>query len=76
MRVRLTGTQDECEQVIKVMRDMPAWEVLEVSGFYPNRGDSKLVRGYLDIRLLSNNPHFRPFDGGNENPSATPWGWD
>jgi len=66
MKVRLTGTQDECEQVVKIMRGVPTWEVLEVSSFYPNRGDSKLVRGYLDIRLLSNNPHYRPFNyGGN-----------
>lgn len=46
MKLRLMGTSDECAEVVAVLR--AGLDVREVSGDYPNRGDSTLVRVYVD----------------------------
>ena len=52
MKVRLTGTEDECARVAFLLRfGPPELEVLQVDGPYPNRGDSRQVRAYLELRL-------------------------
>ena len=50
MKVRLMGTADECAAGVEVIRGAGRFEVVEVSGAYPNRGDSRLVRVYVETR--------------------------
>ena len=52
MKVRLMGTEDECARVAFLLRfGPPELEVLAVDGPYPNRGGSRQVRAYLELRL-------------------------
>jgi hypothetical protein len=52
MKLRLTGTEDECARVAFLLRlGPPELEVLQVDGPYPNRGDPGQVRAYLELRL-------------------------
>jgi hypothetical protein len=52
MKVRLTGTEDECARLAFLLRfGPPELEVLQVDGPYPNRGDPRQVRTYLELRL-------------------------
>lgn len=46
MKFRIMGTSDECGAAVAVLR--AALDVREVSSPYPNRGDSTLVRVYVD----------------------------
>jgi hypothetical protein len=45
------GTPAECAALVAVLRDRT--EVREVSGVYPKRGDSHLVRVYVDLNPTS-----------------------
>jgi hypothetical protein len=50
--VRLVGTQAECARLVFLLRfGPPDLEVTEVSRPYPNRGDTKQVRVYLELRF-------------------------
>jgi hypothetical protein len=50
--VRLVGTKAECARLVFLLRfGPPDLEVVEVSRPYPNRGDSKQVRVYLELRF-------------------------
>lgn len=49
MELRITGTPTECEQAADVLRT--AFEVREVSRFYPNRGESSLGRVFVQVAL-------------------------
>jgi hypothetical protein len=52
MKIRLTGTQAECAKLAFLLRyGPPDLEVIQVSQPYPNRGDSHLVRVYLEARF-------------------------
>ena len=52
MKLRLTGTEDECARLAFLLRfGPPELEVLGVDGPYPNRGGSGQVRAYLELRL-------------------------
>jgi hypothetical protein len=52
MKLRLMGTEDECARVAFLLRfGPPELEVLQVDGPSPNRGDSRRVRAYLELRL-------------------------
>jgi hypothetical protein len=58
MKVRLIGTTGECARLAALLAlgppEGPAGvEVLEVTGPYPNRGDSTLVRLYLQVRVTA-----------------------
>ncbi len=55
MRLRLTGTQDECELLSGELRSRltDLAEVLEVSDFYRNRGATVLGRVYVEIRFTA-----------------------
>ncbi len=44
------GTADECAAGVEVIRGAGRFEVVEVSGAYPDRGDSRLVRVYVETR--------------------------
>jgi hypothetical protein len=57
MKLRIMGTEAECARLAFLLRFGPAnLEVLQVDGPYPNRGDSKQVRVYLEVRLHDVNP--------------------
>ncbi len=49
MKIRLSGTADECEQVLAILREHLA--VLDVSRPYPNRPPSPLQRVYVDAQI-------------------------
>jgi hypothetical protein len=52
MKIRLTGTEEECAKLAFLLRyGPPDLEVVEVSPPYPNRGDSTQVRVYLEARF-------------------------
>lgn len=50
MRFRLEGTPEEVEQAVEAMREV--FEVQEVSGFYPNRGQSVFGRVYVTAKPI------------------------
>ena len=49
MRLRLMDMPEQVEAVTAVLRR--AFDVVEESGQYPNRGASRMVRRYIDLRL-------------------------
>jgi len=49
VRIRLEGTPIECRQAVVAVGTV--LRVVSVSDPRPNRGESQLVRVYLDIRL-------------------------
>jgi hypothetical protein len=52
MKLRLQGTEAECAKLAFLLRyGPPDLEVVEVSPPYANRGDSALVRVYLEVRF-------------------------
>ena len=54
IKMRLMGTETDIEKWLWLMQKMNERgliEILETSNFYPNRGDSKLYRTYLEIDL-------------------------
>ena len=48
VKIRLMGTEAECVACVAVLREH--LHVVEVSPAYPNRGESALVRVYVDTR--------------------------
>lgn len=53
MKLRLMGTADECMAVLLALRTLPGLDLVDVAGPYPNRPPSRLVRLYLDARLIA-----------------------
>jgi hypothetical protein len=52
MKIRLTGTEAECAKLCFLLRYGPRdLEVIEVSQPYPNRGNRRQVRVYLEARF-------------------------
>jgi rRNA processing protein Krr1/Pno1 len=51
MKIRLTGLPAEIDQAVSVINDAQALDVIEVSNPYPNRGDSRQVRVYIEAQL-------------------------
>jgi hypothetical protein len=49
VKIRLEGTLEECQQVAPRLAEV--FEVVSVSDPYPNRGRSRVVRVYVEIRL-------------------------
>ena len=49
MRLRLHGTPAECE--VAARRLVEVFDVVSVSGPYPDRRSSRLVRVHLELRL-------------------------
>jgi hypothetical protein len=57
MKLRLMGTEAECARLTFLLRfGPPDLAVLQVSRPHPNRGASRQVRVYLDVRLHDVNP--------------------
>ncbi|MGH3218634.1 MAG: hypothetical protein ACRDPY_07975 [Streptosporangiaceae bacterium] len=50
MKIRFTGLADEIQPVIDALQETAILDVLEINGPYPNRGDSRMVRVYLEAR--------------------------
>jgi hypothetical protein len=48
VKIRITGTRGETDAAVDALRGV--LDVLEVSGFYPNRGDSQLGRVYVEAQ--------------------------
>lgn len=46
MKIRLEGTTDEVDAGVELVKQV--FDVREVSRFYPNRGESKLGRRYVE----------------------------
>jgi hypothetical protein len=73
MRLRLTGTQAECDQfVAELVAATAPGVVREVSGFYPNRGASRLGRVYLELALPPVTAVEAPSPPASPSLSATP----
>ena len=53
MKIRLSGLPAEINQAISLLTGTPALDVIEVSSPYPNRGDNRMVRVYIEVRLLA-----------------------
>jgi len=45
----MEGTAEECQQATPRLAEL--FDVVSISDPYPNRGQSRLVRVYLEIRL-------------------------
>lgn len=55
MKIRLMGTKEEIDLFIKSIDD----ELIdEISSFYPNRGNSKLGRVYIETHIKTDNKRF------------------
>ena len=48
MKIRLEGTPQECQQAAPLLGEV--LDVVSVSDPYPNRGQSRLVRVYVEVR--------------------------
>lgn len=48
MKIRLLGLPDECQAALELLRQHLV--VVQVDGPYSNRGDSRQVRLYVEIR--------------------------
>jgi hypothetical protein len=53
MKIRIMGLPGEVIPVIKALVDAEGLEVIEVSDSYPNRGDSRMVRVYIEAQPRS-----------------------
>jgi hypothetical protein len=51
MKIRLMGLPAEITQAVTVLNEADSLDVLEVSGPHPNRGDSRMVRVYIEAQL-------------------------
>jgi hypothetical protein len=51
MKIRIMGLPAEIEEVITALTDTTALDVIEVSDLYPNRGNSRMVRVYIEAQL-------------------------
>jgi hypothetical protein len=49
VKIRIEGTLEECQQATPQLAEV--FDVVSVSDPYPNRGRSRLVRVYVEIRL-------------------------
>jgi hypothetical protein len=51
VRIRLWGTEDECQRMAQLLIGAPGFEVVSVSEPRADRGASVLVRMYVETRL-------------------------
>lgn len=49
MKIRIEGTPQECQQATPRLAEV--FDVVSISQPYPNRGQTRLVRVYVEIRL-------------------------
>jgi len=51
VKIRLSGLPAEIDYAITVLTGTLALDVIEVSSPYPNRGDSRIVRVYIEAQV-------------------------
>jgi hypothetical protein len=51
MKIRLMGLPAEVTPIVRALQQTDALEVIQVDGPYPNRGDSRQVRVYIEAQL-------------------------
>jgi hypothetical protein len=51
MKIRIMGLPAEIDQAIKTLTQTEALDVTEISDPYPNRGNSRLARVYIEAQL-------------------------
>jgi hypothetical protein len=68
VKLRLHGTPTECDQAARRLAEV--FDVVAVSGPYPDRGPSRLVRAYLELRLHP--PAAPPAGPGQQPPREEP----
>jgi hypothetical protein len=51
VKIRITGLPGEVDQALAAITSVPSFDVIQADGPYPNRGSSRMVRVYLEIRL-------------------------
>ena len=51
MKIRLMGLPAEAGQAVTSICDAKVFDVIQVDGPYPNRGDSRMVRVYIEAQL-------------------------
>jgi hypothetical protein len=56
VKIRLMGLPAEVTTVLQALHDTRALELIEVSDPYPNRGDSRLVRVYIQAQPRAGTP--------------------
>jgi hypothetical protein len=54
VKIRISGLPGDVEEVTELVKSM--MHVIDVSGIYESRGDSKFVRRYLTVTSGSNRP--------------------
>ncbi len=69
MRLRLHGTPAECDHAARRLTEV--FDVVAVSGPYPDRGPSRLVRVYFELRL-DPAPPAAPAESGQQPPRGLP----
>ena len=52
MKIRLSGLPAEVDQAFSIIYDGEIFTVVQVDGPYPNRGNSRMVRLYVEVHLL------------------------
>jgi hypothetical protein len=50
MKIRIMGLPAEVTAVIQALNDTGSLDLIEVSDPYPNRGDSRMVRVYIEAQ--------------------------
>jgi hypothetical protein len=51
MKIRIMGLPAEVAPVIEALNTADSLDMIEVSDPYPNRGDSRMVRVYIEAHL-------------------------
>jgi hypothetical protein len=51
MKIRLTGLSAEVDPTLQILQETTTLDLLQIDGPYPNRGDSRLVRVYIEAEL-------------------------
>lgn len=51
MKIRIMCLPTEADQAIKAIKAMESFDVIEIGGPYTNRGNSRMVRVYIEVQL-------------------------
>ena len=57
MKIRIMGLPDEIGRVVELVCATRELDVIEINGPYPNRGNSRMVRVYIETRLTQQAQH-------------------
>ena len=55
MKIRITGLPAEAGHALTILGQTEVFDVTEVSPSYPNRGTSRMIRVYAEVRLREDN---------------------